>query len=195
MRGTRPRAYEVRLLRRLLDVARARRQRLGLRSRMPIRILDLGTGYGRDLAWLRRQRGVRVIGMDYSMVMLRAGSDGPVVQMDVQALGFRTGRFHAVRAQALFHHLPPRPANAAMGEVARVLKPGGVLSIFVRHGTRRGMFREGRLGARYFHYFTLRRLRALLTRHRLRLIECEQLIASNRVPCLAALAEKPLPAR
>jgi len=73
LRGDRPRPHEARWLRRLLAIARSRRGMLGLREAQPLRILDAGTGYGRDLAWLKAQPGVCAFGVDYSLAMLQAG--------------------------------------------------------------------------------------------------------------------------
>lgn len=73
LRGNRPRPYEARWLRRLLAVARSRRRTLGLRDTQPLLILDAGTGYGRDLAWLKAQPGICAFGIDYSLAMLQAG--------------------------------------------------------------------------------------------------------------------------
>jgi len=156
-------------------------------------VLDLGTGYGRDLAWLNARKDLIAFGIDYSFAMLRAVRGARrLAQMDVRALGIRTASLDVVRAQAVFHHLPPRNANAAMREVARVLKPGGLVRVFVRAGRTRGLLAEPGLGQRYFRYFTLRSLRTLVQRYGLRLLEHERVTASPRLPCLAILAEKPV---
>ena len=197
-RGDRPRPYEQRLLRQLLAAARARRHTHRLNGRRALLVLDLGTGYGRDLAWLQGQPGVRAVGVDYALTMLRLARGelplvrGTLVQMDARALGFKSASVDVIRAQALFHHLLPRAADRAMREVARALKPGGLLQVFVRPGRRQGMLSEPGLGARYFRYFTLTTLRALLRRHGLYLLGHEAVMAHPRLPCLAALAEKPL---
>lgn len=191
-RGDRPRPYERRLLRRLLAVARSR-----LGARQPLLVLDVGTGYGRDLAWLQSQPGVRACGVDYSLAMLNAAgknlriADGTLAQMDVRQLGIRSACVDVVRAQALFHHLSRRDADEAMRELARVLRAGGLLRVFVRSGAWEGLLDEPGLGPRYFRYFTLKSLRALLRRHGLCLLEQERLMAHPNLPCLAVLAEKP----
>ena len=198
-RGNRPRPYELRLLRRLLAVARTRRRLLNLKPRQPLLVLDLGTGYGRDLAWLQAQPGIHAVGNDYSLSMLQAAKghlslkSGTLAQIDVRWMGIRDACVDAARAQALFHHLPNDAAEAAMGEVARVLKPGGIAQFFVREGTRRGLLNEPGLGPRYFRYFTLKTLQALVRRHGLAPIEHERVIAKQQFPCLALLAEKSLP--
>ena len=197
LRGDRPRPHEARWLRRLLAIARSRRVMLGLREPQPLHILDAGTGYGRDLAWLKAQPGVRAFGIDYSLAMLQAGrralglDSGALVQMDIRRLGLREASIDVVRAQALFHHLTLRTANAAMHELVRVLKPGGLFYLFVRYGTHEGFVTESGLGPRYFRYFTLVSLRTLVQRHGLREIEYERLRARPNLPCLVFLAEKP----
>jgi ubiquinone/menaquinone biosynthesis C-methylase UbiE len=44
-------------------------------------------------------------------------------------LPFSDGRFDAIGACFLFHELPPRYADRALGECARVLRPGGRLAL------------------------------------------------------------------
>ena len=196
LRGDHPRSYEARWLRRLLAVARSRRGMLGLRDTQPLLILDAGTGYGRDLAWLKAQPGVCAFGIDYSLAMLQAGrqafglDEGALVQMDIRQLGLRETSIDVVRAQALFHHLTRRAADAALGELVRVLKPGGLLYLFVRYGTQEGFVNESGLGLRYFRYFTITSLRTLIRRHGLREIEYERLRARPHLPSLVLLAEK-----
>lgn len=197
LRGDRPRSYEARWLRRLLAVARSRRRTLGLRDTQPLLILDAGTGYGRDLAWLKAQPGVCAFGIDSSLAMLQAGrqvfglNEGALVQMDIRRLGLREAGVDVVRAQALFHHLTRRAADAAMRELVRVLKPGGLFYLFVRYGRYEGFVDESGLGPRYFRYFTVTSLRALIRRHGLRELEYKRLTAHPNLPCLVLLTEKP----
>jgi len=198
LRGDRPKAYEVRWLRRLLAVARSRRGMLGLRNTQPLLVLDAGTGYGRDLAWLKAQPGICAFGVDYSLAMLQAGrqalglDSGALIQMDIRRLGLQKSSIDVVRVQALFHHLTRRAEHVAMSEVVRVLKPAGLLYLFVRYGRYEGFVDESGLGPRYFRYFTVTSLRTLIRRHGLREIACERLTAHQQVPCLALLAEKPI---
>jgi SAM-dependent methyltransferase len=201
LRGNCPRPHETRWLQRLLASARARREMLGLRETQPLLILDAGTGYGRDLAWLKAQPGVRAFGIDYSLAMLQVGrqalglDEGALVQMDIRRLGLREASIDVVRAQALFHHLTRRAADAAMGELVRILKPAGLLYLFVRYGRQEGFVNESGLGPRYFRHFTLTSLRTLIRRHGLRELEYERLTAPPRLPCVVLLAEKPPVAR
>ena len=129
--------------------------------------------------------------------MLQAGrqalglDEGVLIQMDIRRLGLQEASIDVVRAQALFHHLTRRAADVAMRELVRILKPGGLLYLFVRYGTHEGFINESGLGPRYFRYFTLTSLRALIRRHGLRELEYKRLTAHPNLPCLVLLTEKP----
>jgi len=92
------------------------------------RILDLGCGKGRFAAHLEA-RGARVIGLDLSAAMLaRAGAFARVCG-SARRLPFGSGSFDAVIAIEVLEHLGPAGVNDALGEIARVLEPGGVFAI------------------------------------------------------------------
>ncbi|MEW2465295.1 class I SAM-dependent methyltransferase [Streptomyces sp. NPDC046994] len=107
---------------------------LGLRS--GDRVLDAGCGTGRALTPLRAAVGASgiVLGADLTPPMLeaavRAGRDrdGLLLLADVAALPVRTGSLDAVFAAGLIAHLP-RPAEN-LRELARVVRPGGLLALF-----------------------------------------------------------------
>jgi SAM-dependent methyltransferase len=96
-------------------------------------VLDIGCGNGRYLATLR-ERGHRgyLVGADLSVGMLRtarpAMGDGPLLVSDAQALPFATGSFDAVLAMHMMYHVPDRAR--ALGEIRRVVRPGGVVLLF-----------------------------------------------------------------
>jgi len=99
-------------------------------------ILDLGCGAGRFAIGLWREGFRRLVGVDYSSGMVEAardaaeslGYDIPFEVMDARNLGFEDGRFDAVAFA--FNGLLQIPGHenrvAAVREVFRVLKPGGV---------------------------------------------------------------------
>jgi SAM-dependent methyltransferase len=103
-------------------------------------VLDLGCGAGRDLAWLTARR-VDVVGVDLSRGMLaqaRSRSSGPLLQMDMGRLAFRTGCFEGVWCNASILHLPKPEAPDALAEIARVLVPNGSLFLTVQEGEGEG---------------------------------------------------------
>jgi SAM-dependent methyltransferase len=90
------------------------------------RVLDVATGPG-YVAARAAERGAEVVGLDFSETMLAfARSRAPnveFVQGDATALPFEDATFDAVTVAFLLLHLgtPER----AVGEAARVLRPGG----------------------------------------------------------------------
>src|SRR5262245_11152044 len=76
------------------------------------RIIDLGCGAGRDMAWFESQ-GQRVTGADLSAGMLaqaRRIADGDLLMMDMRRLAFRPASFDGVWCCAAILHLPKREA-------------------------------------------------------------------------------------
>jgi SAM-dependent methyltransferase len=98
--------------------------------------LDLGAGPGMDTAALRA-RGLRAVGLDFSRGMLRAGVaefPGPRLQGDARQLPFGDGSIAGVWANASLLHLHEADARRALGEVWRILRPGGALYVSVKAG-------------------------------------------------------------
>ncbi|MFJ4685076.1 class I SAM-dependent methyltransferase [Streptomyces sp. NPDC088789] len=114
------------------------------------RVLDAGCGTGRALPSLRAAVGPSgvVVGADLTPAMLeaavRAGrdEDGQLVLTDVSALPLRSGSLDAVFAAGLIAHLP-RPAEN-LRELARVVRPGGLLALFHPLGRAALAARQGR---------------------------------------------------
>ncbi|KUO07910.1 class I SAM-dependent methyltransferase [Streptomyces sp. DSM 15324] len=121
---------------------------LGLREGS--RVLDAGCGTGRALTPLRAAVGASgvVVGADLTPAMLqaavRAGRDhaGRLLLTDVAALPLRDESLDAVFAAGLIAHLP-RPAEN-LRELARVVRPGGVLALFHPIGRAALAARQGR---------------------------------------------------
>ena len=114
---------------------------LGLRAGE--RLLDLGCGGGRH-AYEALRRGARVTALDASESELKdvatlmgemeredggAGGSGAVVCADAVAMPFRPGSFDRVIASEVLEHVSGD--QAAMAELARVLRPGGSLAVTV----------------------------------------------------------------
>lgn len=93
--------------------------------------LDFGCGLGRQLLTMR-EKGWRVSGVDPSTrLLMKAGERGaPVVAGDGLSLPFKDATFDFVYTIGVLHHLPSAAAqDAAVAEIRRVLKPGGLLFI------------------------------------------------------------------
>ena len=74
-----------------------------------------------------------------------AGSNVTVVAGDATRLPFRAGRFSAAACLTMLHHIPsPELQDAALAELARVLRPGGVLAGSDGLDTRPGATARGR---------------------------------------------------
>jgi SAM-dependent methyltransferase len=116
------------------DLAAARREVAGLLERglgrAPGPVLDLGCGFGRHLAALR-ERGVDAFGLDRSAELLSGIEPAlrrRVVRGDFRALPFEARRFGAVAMLfSSFGYFEDAENARVLGEVARVLVPGGTL--------------------------------------------------------------------
>lgn len=97
------------------------------------RILDAGVGTGRNFPFY--PTGSQVVGIDLSPAMLAraerrlhaAAAPVELRQMDVTQLAFPDDHFDAAVATFLFCVLPDEFQVAALRELRRVVKPGGVI--------------------------------------------------------------------
>ena len=96
------------------------------------RVLDYGCGNGDDVIFAVEQGATEAFGIDISAVSIanatkKAADKGlasraKFVVMDAEKLGFPDDFFDVVIVYGVLHHME---FEAAMGEIARVLKPGG----------------------------------------------------------------------
>ena len=110
-----------------LDFLWRRRATRMVAAWQPSAILDLATGSG-DLA-LSMHRALpraRIVGADFCLPMLRVAARkgcGPLVVADAMRLPFADGAFDAVTVAFGLRNMASWPG--ALGEMARVLRPGG----------------------------------------------------------------------
>lgn len=130
--------YDV--LAEVLSFGQNRRWRRFLVSRVPARpfdvVLDVATGTAGVATQLVRRRGCRVIGIDPSAQMLAgarrglarspAGSRISLVRGQAEALPFPDAAFDHVTFTYLLRYVDD--PGATLGELARVLRPGGTLA-------------------------------------------------------------------
>ena len=103
----------------------------------PLRILDVGCGTGRTLAQIAAALpDAQRFGLDLSPWYLEEARsrlvDVPELSLvceGAESLPFRDDYFDIVTSVFLFHELPRRVRRRVMAEMARVLRPGGLLVI------------------------------------------------------------------
>jgi SAM-dependent methyltransferase len=93
----------------------------------PRRVLEVGGGEGELAERLQTELGVEVVGIDQSerMVELQRSRRIDARVGDAQELPFADGEFDVAVAAWMLYHV--QDLDRALGELARVLKPGGVL--------------------------------------------------------------------
>ncbi len=103
------------------------------RDHRGLAVLDLACGAGGFLADLEAAfPRARIVGLDLSAAYLAEAASQTdarrLVQANAERLPFATASLDAATAIYLFHELPPKVRRAVAGEIARVLKPGGLLA-------------------------------------------------------------------
>lgn len=107
------------------------------RRHAELRLLDLGCGTGRFLAQIKSNwPRLPVIGIDLSphylaeaRERLASWSRVALVEAAAEALPFPEAHFDVVTSVYLLHELPRKVRHASLREMARVLKPGGLLIV------------------------------------------------------------------
>ncbi len=114
------------------------------------RILDVGCGGGRDLAWLKR-RGFAVTGFERApalAALARRKAGCEVVEGDFEAFDFRALPADAVILVGGLVHLPPRRLADVLPRILRALGPwsldGGLAYLSFKQGRGVGRDRHGR---------------------------------------------------
>ena len=150
-----------------------RMQEPHLKGRTIGRVLEAGCGTGYLSQLLRRERGWRVVPLDFSSAGLQCarelGVENPV-QGDIRCLPFTDAAFDLVLSVDVIVHLPRGDEFPAARELARVTRPGGLVvvraSALDMLRSRHGEFVHER------QRFTRRRLMELFAGAGLRLLRC-----------------------
>ena len=104
-----------------------------------MQVLDYGCGWGRITRLLPFYfRSGNITGVDVDARLIASAQELlPFLRHDtiasMQTLAFADARFDLILANSVFSHLSERSCVFSLGELARVLKPGGVLVISVLH--------------------------------------------------------------
>jgi SAM-dependent methyltransferase len=122
--------------------ADAHRPVLHLIPAAPSRILDIGSGTGRDAAWFAAQ-GHHVVAVeptDAMRIRAMALHPSPSIEWlndclpDLTLLRARDEQFDLVMLTAVWMHLDERQRRHAMPNLASLVRPGGVVTMKIRHG-------------------------------------------------------------
>jgi SAM-dependent methyltransferase len=114
------------------DVARL----AGAEDTRPLRILDFGSGSGGSIGFFRYYfPSAELVCLDVSRRSLvharrRADALGSFVCFDGETIPFADGGFDVVFTACVFHHIPAERHVPLLGEMRRVLRPGGALFLF-----------------------------------------------------------------
>ena len=106
----------------------------GAPDHRPLRVLDIGCGYGRDAIYLHRSLGAHVVGIDTSSeavtVARRRVADEGIEGVAFEVCSFADladGDYRAILVSNLYHLLRPNEREALVCSVRRSLAPGGWL--------------------------------------------------------------------
>lgn len=127
----------------------------------PFRILDLGCGPGRDLAYFR-SLGHEAVGLDgalHFVEMARAATGCEVLHQSFLQLSLEPARYDGVFANASLFHVPSQELPRVLRELHAALVPGGVLFC----SNPRGQDTEGWSGDRYGAFHTFESWQAYVT--------------------------------
>jgi ubiquinone/menaquinone biosynthesis C-methylase UbiE len=114
------------------NIARVQQRLAELPSKAIEDVLELGCGIGGVAAFLSEHYNMNVCGTDYDPEQIQIARKRHPENVhlvykveDAANLSFQDACFDLVVSQNVFHHLPKW--QAAVGEVNRVLRPGGIL--------------------------------------------------------------------
>lgn len=171
-----------------------------------VKILDVATGSGRDIIYAYN-KGYDVFGVDNSdgfINILHSLSSSGIIppgsfaKNDMRFLQFEDSSFDVVRHNASLLHLPiiakGYTADEAISEAYRVLKPKGLLYIFVKKGNSlKFVDTEEGLGGRVFQFHTHKSINNLLQRNGFSILyTCDEIEsrASGDIEWIAVIAQK-----
>ncbi len=127
------------------------------------RVLDVGCGPGRDVAWLAEQ-GFCAVGLDMARGMLiqarGRGVVAPLVQADMRSLPFADGSFQGVWVCASLLHIPRLQVAGVLRELRRVLR--GYIYLSVKIGSGSEWVEDDAGHRRLFVYYRPANLRRLV---------------------------------
>lgn len=160
------------------------------------RVVDLGAGPGSHAVALQQSAvigSVMCLDLSYEMVKICKQRSLCPVNADLEHLPFATASFDGAWAFASLLHLARPAVRTTIQEIARVLRPGGLVSLAMKEG-RSGGFEDrpddlsGAL--RWFTYFSDRSLRRYFPKDRWELLFFERTSLTSAHPFLNYIYRK-----
>ena len=128
------------------------------------KILDLGCGPGKNISDLASRKH-SYVGIDIAERMVRRAKmtspSAALMQMNMHTLGFKEKSFSGVWAPVCLFHIPKRSIYRVLGELQRVLVPGGIGFIVMHRGTG-GRYNYVGGGLKFFAYYHLEEFASIL---------------------------------
>ncbi|MBL8159074.1 class I SAM-dependent methyltransferase [Candidatus Saccharibacteria bacterium] len=148
------------------------------------RVLDVGSGSGRDAVLLREQ-GLEVVCLDGSQTMIdmttRLGFES--VLSDFAYIDFPAASFDGIWAYTSLIHIPKAEAQTIIGRLHGLLKPGGSFVMGAIEGESEGMVQHSSMpgAARYFKRYGKEELRQMIEPLGFELVHAEDYQPHNSV--------------
>ena len=139
---------------------------LFIKSLQGKRILDLGSGPGRDSQFFK-ERGLNPLCLDFSPEMVRLCQErGLEAQVgDLENLPFEDFIFDGVWAYTSLLHMPKSKLNPVLGKIRNILKQEGVFYLGMKEGDFEGWIESDKYpgSKRFFALYSDKELRKTLT--------------------------------
>lgn len=154
------------------------------------KILDVGCASGRDSLYFHKH-GFKVTGIDYSPELIRIAKELDS-RVDFRVMDFEKidlkDAYDGIWANASLHHIPKNHLPAVLESLRRLLKPGGIIFIKVKCGSRDGLRTNMKFGVhlrRYFAYYQPEELSKLISAAELKVKAVETTTNNEWVDLLA----------
>jgi ubiquinone/menaquinone biosynthesis C-methylase UbiE len=160
------------------------------------KVLDLGCGTGR-LYEIFKNKNIDYTGIDFSenLVRIARGKYGDrFVVGDILSLPFSDNYFDSVWAVAVLHHIPMKKLRkCALGEIKRVLRPGGRIIATcwkIKSFFRRDVFIPFHGKKRYYRVFTKREIGKLFKKSGFKVEELRELKRNDKKTNILIIGRK-----
>lgn len=147
-------------------------------------ILDIGCGPGRDALFFT-ERGFSVTGIDFSPAMIeRARQKSPKAKfevMDIEEMDFPIQSFDGAWANASLLHIAKEKFPFTLQTIHRLLRPSGILYLFLKKGSGEGIAKDKRYGdkEKFWSFFDEEELLKLIEKAHFELLEKEVFLPRN----------------